>query len=35
MSKKLTIMVEEEVYDGLRPGNDGGKGPGGDSGNNK
>ena len=25
----------KEVYDGLRPGNDGGKGPGGDSGNNK
>lgn len=25
----------KEVYDGLRPGNDGGKGPGGDSANNK
>jgi hypothetical protein len=25
----------KEVYEGLRPGNDGGKGPGGDSGNNK
>jgi len=25
----------KEVYDGLRPGNDGGKGSGGDSGNNK
>jgi len=25
----------KEVYDGLRPGNDGGKGSGGDSGNTK
>ena len=25
----------KEVYEGLRPGNDGGKGPGGDSGSNK
>ncbi|MET4143376.1 hypothetical protein ABIB45_000229 [Arthrobacter sp. UYCo732] len=34
--QKFPVCPEcKEVYEGLRPGGDGGKGPGGDSGNNK